>query len=44
MVEKDEEILKTLGYVKTGDRVVVSAGIPHSVPGKTNIMKLHTID
>lgn len=44
MVEKDEEILKKLGLVRSGDRIVVSAGIPHAIPGKTNIMKLHTID
>jgi len=43
MVEKDEDILKQMGLVKSGDRIVVSAGVPHAVPGKTNIMKLHTI-
>ncbi|MBN2533598.1 MAG: pyruvate kinase [Spirochaetales bacterium] len=43
MVKKDEEILKSQGLVKPGDRIVVSAGIPQAVPGKTNIMKLHTI-
>jgi pyruvate kinase len=44
MVEKDEEILKKNQLVQPGDRIVVSAGIPHSIPGKTNIMKLHTIE
>ncbi|MBN2439878.1 MAG: pyruvate kinase [Spirochaetales bacterium] len=43
MVKKDEELLLAEGCVKKGDHIVVSAGIPHSIPGKTNIMKLHTI-
>jgi pyruvate kinase len=43
MVQEDEDILLKKGLVKPGDRIVVSAGIPHSIPGKTNIMKLHTI-
>ena len=43
MVEKDEDILKEQGLVQTGDRIVVSAGVPHALPGKTNIMKLHMI-
>ena len=32
------------GLVKKNDLIVVSAGIPHAQPGKTNIMKLHKIE
>ena len=44
MIEKDQELLKEKGFVEKGDLVVVSAGIPHSRPGQTNIMKLHRIE
>jgi pyruvate kinase len=43
MVLEDEGVLKTLGLARTGDLVVVSAGIPQAIPGGTNVMKLHTI-
>jgi pyruvate kinase len=43
MIRKDEEILKDAGLVKKGDLIVISAGLPHAVPGGTNVMKLHTI-
>jgi pyruvate kinase len=43
MIRKDEEILKEAGLVRKGDLVVISAGLPHAVPGGTNVMKLHII-
>lgn len=32
------------GYIKQGDLVVVTAGVPLGVPGTTNLMKVHTVD
>ena len=31
------------GYVRSGDRVVVTAGVPFDTPGTTNIMKVETV-
>ncbi|UCG00007.1 MAG: pyruvate kinase [Spirochaetaceae bacterium] len=38
-----DEILTDRGYVKKGDLVVISAGIPSAKSGGTNIMKLHKV-
>jgi pyruvate kinase len=43
MIAEDEIVLKKRGLVKSGELVVVSAGIPQAVPGGTNLLKLHTI-
>lgn len=34
------DYLKSLGFVKTGDRVVITAGVPVGSPGKTNTIKV----
>ncbi|QQY79091.1 pyruvate kinase [Keratinibaculum paraultunense] len=31
------------GYVKEGDLIVITAGIPVGVPGTTNLIKVHTV-
>jgi pyruvate kinase len=38
-----DKILMEKGYVKKGDLVVISAGIPAAKSGGTNVMKLHTV-
>ena len=38
-----DKILMEQGYVKKGDLVVISAGIPAAESGGTNVMKLHTV-
>jgi len=38
-----DKILMERGYVKKGDLVVISAGIPAAKSGGTNVMKLHTV-
>lgn len=43
IIEEDERLLKEGGFVKTGDLVVITSGMPRAVPGGTNVMKLHTI-
>lgn len=35
---------KELEYVKTGDKVVITAGVPLGVAGNTNLMKIQTVD
>ena len=31
------------GYIKTGDLVVITAGVPTNVPGTTNLIKVHMV-
>jgi pyruvate kinase len=38
-----DEVLLARGYVKKGDLVVISAGIPAAESGGTNVMKLHAV-
>ncbi len=38
-----EQELKKRGWAREGDLLVVSAGIPGSTPGGTNLMKLHRV-
>ena len=33
-----------IGVVKAGDTVVLTAGVPAGVPGRTNLIKVHVID
>jgi pyruvate kinase len=42
-VRKGDQILLARGLLRKGDLVVISAGIPASRQGGTNIMKLHTV-
>jgi pyruvate kinase len=42
-VRKGDELLMSRGLVRQGDLVVISAGIPASRQGGTNLMKLHTV-
>lgn len=38
-----DRVLKERGCVQDGDLIVISAGIPASSPGGTNVMKLHVV-
>jgi pyruvate kinase len=38
-----DRLVTERGYVKKGDLVVISAGIPAAKSGGTNVMKLHTV-
>ena len=38
------QTLLNAGYAHSGDQVVLSAGLPPGVPGKTNFVKVHRID
>ncbi|MGE5421816.1 MAG: pyruvate kinase [Ignavibacteriales bacterium] len=41
----DESVRATLeaGYIKEGDLVVITAGVPTGVPGTTNLLKVHVV-
>jgi pyruvate kinase len=42
MIEEAVEGAKRAGLVKDGDTVVLTAGVPAGVPGRTNLIKVHT--
>ena len=35
--------VQKLGLARSGDRVVVTAGVPFDVPGTTNLLKVETV-
>jgi pyruvate kinase len=43
MVKLALEAVRRRDLAKTGDRVVVTAGVPFDVPGTTNLMKVETV-
>ena len=43
MLDVARETLLARGFVKPGDRIVVTAGVPFEVPGTTNILKVETV-
>jgi pyruvate kinase len=43
MILNTEKALSTNGYLKKGDLVVITAGVPINIPGTTNLIKVHRI-
>ncbi|MHB0911925.1 MAG: pyruvate kinase [Armatimonadota bacterium] len=43
MIDEAVEGAMRAGLVKDGDTVVLTAGIPAGVPGRTNLIKVHTV-
>ena len=43
MIDEAVEGATRAGLVKEGDTVVLTAGIPAGVPGRTNLIKVHTV-
>ena len=37
------DLLRAHGYAQTGDRIVITAGVPFDVPGSTNQLKVETV-
>jgi pyruvate kinase len=37
------DVVRQRGLARTGDRVIVTAGVPFDVPGTTNLMKVETV-
>jgi pyruvate kinase len=44
MLERSKRMPKELGMASTGERVVIIAGIPISIPGTTNLIKVETVE
>lgn len=43
VIEKSIEASKEAGYIKNGELVVITAGVPVGVSGTTNLIKVHVI-
>ena len=43
MLDVARESLLAQGFLKPGDRIVVTAGVPFEVPGTTNLLKVETV-
>jgi len=43
MIDEAVEGATRVGLVKPGDTVVLTAGVPAGVPGRTNLIKVHTV-
>jgi len=43
MVKAVDDILVGQGLAKMGDTVIIVAGTPLAVGGRTNLLKLHTV-
>jgi pyruvate kinase len=43
MARKGIEAIKARGLAASGDRVIVTAGVPFDVPGTTNLLKVETV-
>jgi pyruvate kinase len=44
MLERSKRMPKDLGMASTGDRVVIIAGVPISIPGTTNLIKVEIVE
>lgn len=44
MVEKAERAVRHIGVADSGDRIVITAGVPFGRPGKTNMIRIVRLD
>jgi len=44
MLERSKGIPKELGLAKPGDRIIIIAGVPISIPGTTNLIKVEIVE
>ncbi len=44
MLERSKKIPKELGMASTGEKIVIIAGVPISIPGTTNLIKVEIVD
>jgi len=44
MLERSKRILKELGIASSGGRIVIIAGVPISIPGTTNLIKVEVVE
>lgn len=43
MIEKSKKIAQKTGLANSGDRIIITAGIPFKIPGTTNLLKVETL-
>jgi pyruvate kinase len=43
MVIKAGEVASSEGFAKTGDRILITAGVPVGTPGTTNMLRIAVI-
>jgi pyruvate kinase len=44
MLERSKKMPKELGMATRGDMIVIIAGIPISIPGTTNLVKVEMVE
>jgi pyruvate kinase len=44
MLERSKRMPKELGMASTGDRIIIIAGVPISIPGTTNLIKVEIVE
>ncbi len=44
MLERSKKMPKELGMVSKGEKIIVIAGVPLSIPGTTNLIKVETVE
>jgi pyruvate kinase len=44
MLERSKKMPQELGLASTGDRIIVIAGVPISIPGTTNLIKVEIVE
>jgi pyruvate kinase len=44
MLERAKKIPTELGMVSTGEKIIIIAGVPISIPGTTNLIKVETVE
>lgn len=43
LIEKSVNTALQAGFIKNGDLIVITAGVPVGIPGSTNLIKAHTV-
>jgi pyruvate kinase len=44
MLERAKRMQKELGMASTKDRIIIIAGVPISIPGTTNLIKVEIVE
>jgi pyruvate kinase len=44
MLERSKKMPKELGMAAPGDKIVIIAGVPISIPGTTNLIKVEMVE
>jgi pyruvate kinase len=44
MLERSKRMPKELGMASKGEKIIIIAGVPISIPGSTNLIKVETVE